>query len=235
MSEYQITYGKSIISYTLVYSDRLTLGIKVYPDKSVKVTAPMDASLQKIEEKVHSKAAWILKQQDFFLSFHPMTPPRRFISGETHKYLGKQYRLKVKENRIESVKLQGGNINVNVKDKNNSQRIEQLLKQWYKTKADVHFQLLFDECLPLVSTFYRGTPSLKYRWMDKRWGSCSRNGEILLNLELIKASKKSIEYVILHEFCHLVHMNHSAEFYTLLEKLSPDWRKIKDELERMMV
>ena len=71
--------------------------------------------------------------------------------------------------------------------------------------------------------------------MDKRWGSCSHNGEILLNLELIKASKKSIEYVMLHELCHLVHMNHSAEFYTLLEKLSPNWRNIKDELERMMV
>ena len=71
--------------------------------------------------------------------------------------------------------------------------------------------------------------------MDKRWGSCSPKGEILLNIELIKAPKKCIEYVIIHELCHLAHLNHSAAFYDLLAKLSPAWKKTKYELEKLMV
>lgn len=235
MIKQQIKYGSSTIEYSLSYAERLTLGIKVYPDKSVHVIAPIGTSTDKISEKVHSKAAWILRQQDFFLSFHPITPPRRFISGETHLYLGKQYRLKLVETDKESVKLHGGNITIFSKDNSNKNRIEKLLKAWFKNKADQHFSKLFQELAPLAKPFFSGTPTLKYRWMDKRWGSCSQKGEILLNTELIKAPKKCIEYVIIHELCHLAHLNHSAAFYELLEKLSPNWRKTKYELEKLMV
>lgn len=230
-----IIYGNTTIDYLLDYADRKTLGIKVYPDKTVHVVAPSNAKIEKVREKVRSKASWIIRQQDFFLSFHPITPPRKFISGETHKYLGKQYRLKVNCNEKESVKLQGGNIFINIKDKTDTKRIETLLKKWYRSKAELHFTQILKESLPLVNSFYPGVPVLKFRWMDKRWGSCSKNGEIILNTELIKASKKSIEYVIFHELSHLAHLNHSAAFYRLLDKLAPDWRKTKDELEKMMV
>ncbi len=235
MVKEQITYGTSIIEYSLAFAERKTLGIKVYPDKSVHVIAPTGTSMEKVSEKVHSKAAWVLRQQDFFLSFHPITPPRKFISGETHLYLGKQYRLKLVEAEKESVKLQGGNITVYCKHKDNKHRIEKQLKEWYKTKADQHFNKLFEELAPLAKPFYEGMPTIKYRWMDKRWGSCSQKGEVLLNNELIKTPKKCIEYVIIHELCHLAHLNHSAAFYELLDKLSPDWRRTKDELEKLMV
>lgn len=230
-----IVYGNTTIEYSLVFTDRKTLGIKVYPDKSVHVIAPTGTSMDKITEKVHNKAAWVLKQQDFFLSFHPITPPRKYISGETHMYLGKQYRLKLIDADKESVKLHGGNITVYNKDKNNKKRIESLLKVWFKSKADLHFNKLFLEIAPLAKTFSNITPTLKYRWMDKRWGSCSQKDEILLNIELIKAPKKCIEYVIIHELCHMAHLNHSTAFYELLDKLSPNWRRTKEELEKLMV
>ncbi|MFA8451183.1 MAG: M48 family metallopeptidase [Bacteroidales bacterium] len=235
MVKEQITYGTSIIEYSLAFAERKSLGIKVYPDKSVHVIAPNGTSKEKVSEKVHCKAAWILRQQDFFLSFHPLTPPRKFISGETYLYLGKQYRLRLADADKESVKLYGGNITVYCKDKNNKQRIEKQLKAWYKTKADQHFNKLFEELAHLAKPFFEGTPTLKYRWMDKRWGSCSQKGEVLLNNELVKTPKKCIEYVIIHELCHLAHLNHSAAFYVLLDKLSPNWRRIKNELERLMV
>lgn len=231
----EIEYGTSKIQFLLEYANRKSLGIKVYPNSSVRVIAPLGADLMKIKEKVKSKAAWIIKKQAFFLAFFPLTPPRRFISGETHLYLGKQYRLKLIEADNESVKLQAGDINISIKDKTNKKHIESLLKAWYKSKAEIHFNKLFEECIPMAKTFYDSTPSLKYRWMDKRWGSCDKNGTIHLNLELIKASKKSIEYVIIHELCHLVHLNHSSAFYDLLNKFSPNWKRIKDDLERMMV
>lgn len=231
----KIQYGKSTIDYNLSYSNRKTLGIKVHPDKSVEVIAPTDTDNVEIKKKVRSKAAWILRQQNFFLSFHPITPPRKYVGGETHLYLGKQYRLKIIEGTEESVKLNSGRIVVTVKNKEDKPKIKRLLRSWYKSKADIHFKKLFDENIQLSSNLYKGEPDLKYRWMEKRWGSCDRNGTIHLNLELIKAPKICIEYVIIHEMCHLAHLNHSSAFYELLEKLYPDWRETKDRLERLMV
>ena len=235
MSNNHLKYGNTTIEYSLEYSDRKTLGIRVHPDNKVQVIAPNGASEQKVKERLKTKAAWILKQQNFFLSFRPLTPPRQFVSGETHLYLGKQYRLKLYESENESVKLQGGNISVYVNDKSDKSRIEELLKQWYKSKADNHFNTLFKSNLSRSRAFIDKSPTLKFRWMKKRWGSCAPDGTINLNLELIKAPKKCIEYVIVHELCHLVHLNHSTSFYKLLAELYPDWVETKDRLERVMV
>ncbi len=231
----QIQYGTTIIEYSLEFADRKTLGIKVHPNKKIQVIAPVNSSLAKIEKKLRSKASWILKQQDIFLSFHPLTPARRYVSGETHLYLGKQYRLKLIESEKDSVKLQGGNIEIKTKSKADNKHIENQLKKWYKSKAEIHFNSLFEESIPLSNEFYNGAPTLKYRWMKKRWGSCDKKGCVHLNLELIKASKKSIEYVIIHELCHLTHLNHSKAFYELLEKIHPDWKVTKDRLEKLLV
>lgn len=235
MTKEQIQYGTSLITYNLEFAERKTLGIKVHPDKSVQVIAPLESCPSKVKEKVYKKASWILKQQDFFLSFHPLTPARKYISGETHLYLGKQYRLKVVESESESVKMGGGYIQVAVTSKGDKHQIEKLLKNWYKQKAVSHFNKLFTESVPLTKQFYNGTPTLKYRWMSKRWGSCDKDGTIHLNLELIKAPKSCIEYVIIHEMCHLKYLNHSRAFFELLEKVYPKWKQTKDKLERLMV
>lgn len=230
-----IQYGHTTIDFHIAYVERKTLGIRVHPDMRIEVLAPLDAPQSKILEKVHSKAAWILKQRDFFLSFRPLTPPRRFVSGETHLYLGKQYRLKLVEADEEKVKMQGGFITVFCKDVSDKTRVEKFLKNWYKAKAIVYFKRLFEDMQPRIYSFYNGEVELKYRWMEKRWGSCNHRGEITLNLELIKAPRACIEYVLLHECCHLAHLNHSSSFYRLLEELCPDWRAVKSRLEHFMV
>jgi predicted metal-dependent hydrolase len=230
-----IQYGNSKIDYELEFSNRKTLGIRVHPDRSVQIIAPEATSIDVIENKMRSKASWILKQQDFFLQFHPKTPARKFVSGETHLYLGKQYRLKVVESDKESVKLFGGNIWVYVNSKTDNEAVKRLLKQWYATKAKKHFTELYDKCLPIAKTIHSGPTKLQHRWMTKRWGSCDKDGVIHLNYELIKAPKKCIEYVIIHEMCHLLHLNHSKAFYELLESVYPEWIETKSALERLMV
>lgn len=231
----QVQYGKTCIAYNLDFVERKTLGIKVHPDKTVHVSAPLDTSLEKVKEKVRSKADWIIRQQAFFLSFEPLTPARRYVSGESHLYLGKQYKLKVREDKSESVRLRGGVMEVFTKDKSDNKKVERLLKNWYRAKAKQHFEQLFQLARPLAARFSDVEPYLEHRWMDKRWGSCSRDGKILLNLELIKAPKKCIHYVIVHELCHLAHPNHSRAFWELLEKQIPDWRGVKVRLEHLMV
>ena len=231
----QIKYGNTLINYQLEFVKRKSLAIKVHPDKSVNVIAPKGSNIEKIREKVRKKASWIVRQQDFFLSFHPLTPARKFISGETHLYLGKQYRLKLHTDSNSSVKLAGGFINVCIDNIEDKSRIEKLLNNWYKEKANHHFQQLFQENLAFAKSLHKKEPQLSSRWMKKRWGSCNKDGKIILNFELVKAPKKCIEYVIIHEICHLKYLNHSNSFYNLLSKEYPDWKATKDRLERILV
>lgn len=229
-----VQYGSTLLKFSLAYADRKTLGIKVHPNRNIEVIAPLDAEIAQVKKKVKSKAPWILKQQEFFLSFEPRITPRKYISGETHYYLGRQYRLKLHKAAKESVKLQGGLIHIQTKDPKDIKKVESLLKQWYQSKADIHFPQLFEESLTLTKRFYPHNPTLKYTWMKKRWGSCSNKGLIRLNMELIKAPKHCISYVIVHELCHLVHLNHSTAFFKLLETHFPDWKATKKKLEELM-
>lgn len=232
--KHSITYGTTIIEYNLEYSDRKTLGIKVHPDSRVDVTAPIDASDNKVKQKVKSKAHWILKQQEYFISFRPLTPPRKYISGETHLYLGKQYRLKIKQSKEESVKLIGGNIIINTVNKKDKERIQKQLSHWYESKAKKHFEEIFKNWISIYPINNPKNPSLEMQWMKKKWGSCDQKGKIKLNVELIKAPKACIQYVMVHEICHLTYLNHSKDFYKLLDKHYPNWRKVKTRLEHIM-
>jgi predicted metal-dependent hydrolase len=182
----------------------------------------------KVKEKLRKKAPWIIRQQSFFLSFHPKTPARKFIGGETHLYLGRQYRLNIVKIKIESVKLKGKFIEVATTDKS---RAKQLVSEWYLQNAKSKFQAIAQ---PLIDKFKKHNvqPStIVLREMPTRWGSCTPKGKIILNPELIKAPKGCIEYVIIHELCHLVYRNHDTLFFDLQNIMMPDWKRWKDRLE----
>jgi len=229
--EHAIQFGSRQICFHLSYSNRKTLGITVTADMNVLVKAPVDAQLDHIIEKVKKKAPWIIKQQSFFLSFHPKTPERKYISGETHLYLGRQYRLKVTIGRKNEVTHRGSFIEVITKDK---ARAGELLKQWYRVKAKDKFAEIAE---PLINKFKKHNTEPKGLFiqdMPTRWGSCTPKGKIILNPELIKAPRHCIEYVIIHELCHLVHHDHTQKFIDLQTKEMPDWEKWKNKLERLL-
>lgn len=228
---YSIEFGSKKIDFALEYSDRKSLGITVTPDLYVRVKAPFDTSLEKVKGKLKRKAPWIIKQQSFFLSFHPKTPARKFVSGETLLYLGRQYRLKIILDKEESVKLKGKFLEVKTTDK---LKAKQLVHKWYLQNAKSKFHLIAHE---LISNFkkYKVEPSsIVLRNMPTRWGSCTPKGKLILNPELIKAPRGCIEYVIIHELCHLVYLNHTQKFFDLQTKEMPDWIKWKMKLEKLL-
>jgi len=220
--------------YELFYTDRKTLGIKVYPDTSVKVFAPIDTDLPIIEQHLKAKRRWIEKQQRSFQTYLPATPPRQYIGGESFLYLGKQYMLKIEPSTAEEVKLYQGRLVVKTVNPD-ATHIKKLLQQWYIARATILFNKLFEEQFYLFKRFGLEKPILQIKKMEKRWGSCTPQQKIILNPELIKAPVVCINYVILHELCHLVHHNHSKSFYRLLENFMPDWQKYKQLLETKMV
>ena len=226
-----IQFGSKQIYFQLEYSNRKSLGITVKPDLSVLVNAPIDTSLEKVKEKLRKKAPWIIRQQSFFLYFHPKTPARKYISGETHLYLGRQYHLRIIQNNFESVKLKGKYIEASVNDKLSA---EQLVGEWYLQNAKLKLRTIAQ---PLIDNFkkYNIEPSsIVLRDMPTRWGSCTPKGKIILNPELIKAPKGCIQYVIIHELCHLVHHDHTQKFIDLQTKEMHDWEKWKMKLEKLL-
>lgn len=226
-----IQFGSKQIDFRLEYTNRKSLGITVTPDLYVLVKAPVEASLEKVKEKLKKKAPWIIKQQGFFLSFYPKATARKFISGETHFYLGRQYRLKIVVGKIESVKIKGKFIEVIAADKT---RVKQLVKEWYLQNAKTKFTAIAQ---PLIEKFkiHKVEPStIVLREMPTRWGSCTPKGKIILNPELIKAPKGSIQYVIVHELCHLVYRDHTQNFIDLQTKEMRDWEKWKNKLEKLL-
>jgi len=226
-----IQFGSKQIYFQLEYSNRKSLGITVKPDLSVLVKAPADTSLEKVKEKLRKKAPWIIRQQSFFLYFHPKTPARKYISGETHLYLGRQYRLRIIQNNFEFVKLKGKYIEATMTDKT---RAEHLVVEWYSQNAKLKLRTIAQ---PLIDNFkkYNIEPSsIVLRDMPTRWGSCTPKGKIILNPELIKAPKGCIEYVIIHELCHLVHHDHTQKFIDLQTKEMSDWEKWKMKLEKLL-
>jgi len=226
-----IKFGSRRIDFQLEFTNRKSLGITVRPDLSVIVKAPVDTSVEKIKEMIHKKAPWIIRQQSFFLAFHPKMTERKFVGGETHLYLGRQYRLKIITESVESVKLKGKFIEVATIDKS---RISQLVKDWFLRNAKKKLNLIATELIEKFNKYNIEPSSVVLREMPTRWGSCTPKGKIILNPELVKAPKGCIEYVIIHELCHLVHHNHTQKFIDLQTKEMPDWEKWKNKLEKLM-
>ena len=226
-----IQFGTKQIDFYLEYSERKTLGISVTPDLKVQVKAPLGTSLEKIKTKLRKRAPWIIRQESFFLSFHPKTPARKFIGGETLLYLGRQYRLKIILNKKESIKLKGGFIEVVAL---NHTTVKQIINEWYLRNAKIKIRGIAQ---PLIDNFKKHNvepSSIVFRDMPTRWGSCTPGGKIIINPELIKAPKGCIEYVIIHELCHLVHHDHTQKFIDLQIKEMPNWEKWKMKLEKLL-
>jgi predicted metal-dependent hydrolase len=229
----QVNYGSKSIEYKLSFAARKSLGIKVMPDGLVSVIAPNDSNIIDINKKVKSKANWILKKQAFFCSYKPHTPERKYVNGETHLYLGRQYKLQIIEDTINEIKIYRGEMIMKTK-KTNPEFLEKKLNEWYKEKAIFLFEEMLESALEKFNKYKIEKPVLDIRLMQKRWGSCTKSGKIILNTELIKAPKGCIEYVVIHELCHLVHHNHNKTFYELQEKMIPDWKILKERLEHVL-
>lgn len=225
------SYGQHNIEYQLSFEERKNLSISVLPSKEVLVKAPRNTGLGEIEKKLRKKAAWILKQIRYFDKFHPLHPPRKYVSGETHYYLGRQYRLRVRKDAKEIVRLVGKFFMAYTKDPGNNHQVEYLMRQWY---AD-HAKSFLDDCiknhLEKIPGLDINSLQIKYKYLKKQWGLKNSDNSVTFNIELVKTPIQCIDYVIVHELCHLVHSYHDDRFYKLLKKVLPDWQKRKEQLE----
>ena len=230
----QVQWGRTTVHYSYTFAPRRTMAIHVHPDLSVSVVAPEGAALGAIREKVRKRAAWIRKSRREFELYLPKTPPRRYVSGETHRYLGRQYRLKAVQGEELGVKCLRGYLWVTTRAKPDSEEVARHLNEWYRVRAHVIFQERLSVCYERARRLGISPPPLTIRKLSTRWGSCTRAGRIILNLDLIKAPKDCIDYVITHELCHLKEHHHGPRFWRLLERVMPDYEERKRRLNLMV-
>ncbi len=234
-NKHLVVYGRKTIDFSLLYCDRKTMEIAVLPDSTIVVKAPVQSDIALIEKKIIKRARWILKQLSYFKQFQPKTPDRSYVNGETHLYLGKQYRLKLAIGPENSVKLTRGFFHITCQNEPTPDAVKKLLNQWYSEKAQLQLAESMDRCWPKFDGLGIGQPIISIKRMQTRWGSLSDKGTVTLNTDLIRAPKECIDYVVTHELCHLKYHDHSPEYFKLLDSVIPGWEKIKHKLELSMV
>ena len=229
-----------LVNCEIKRSRRRTVALYVHPDKSVEIRMPLLFSVDEIEPFLIKHSRWLFNRLD--LPEKKPVEPKKFVSGELHYFLGKQYPLEVVASDKNSVVFDNEKIVIRQRvDKSTSQQVggslsrqdlvEKLLDRWYLEQAKRVFREI---SIPLVESMkkYNVAPkSFAIKKMKTRWGSCSSKGNINLNLHLIKLPEQCIKEVILHELCHLVHFNHSKDFYALMTAEMPDWKVWKKEIK----
>lgn len=228
-------YGRDHIAFEVIYTKRKTMEIAIHPDARVIVKAPTGISADKIAARLVKRARWIRKQLNYFQQFVPRTPARQYVGGETHLYLGRQYRLRIRKGKESDVKLKGACFQISTPDHTSRETVKGLVDDWYKEHARKIFDQRLEICFEKAKGLKVPLPNIQLRKMSKRWGSCSQDGYILLTPELIKCPLYCIDYVIMHELCHLKDHTHSHNYYKLLAKFMPDWVRRKERLERALV
>lgn len=223
----QTTAGPASLKRT----SRKTLAISVLPDGSLELTAPEDAAEDSILKKVEKRSRWIATQRRNFRDMNATPAAQRYISGATHRYLGRQYRLKVSRGTNAHILLKGAYFEVLTLDET-EESVKADLTSWFRAKAAEQFARRLETWKPWCRKHRLPEPSLQIRRMPKRWGSAGSSGRIALNPELIHAPARCIDYVIVHEICHLRYPNHDRAFYRLLSTLMPDWQTMKQKLEQ---
>lgn len=232
--KYFLEIRDNMITYAVVRSKRKTIGITVHRNGEVKVSAPFRISEKQIREIVQKKAAWIVKKINEVREMNSNTVCREFISGEKFLYLGKEYTLKVVEKHAgkAEVLMQDDTIAVYVPqglpEENRKQVIMESLVKWYRQCFDD----IIKERIEKYSLQLKVNPcKVAIKDQKTRWGSCSRKGNINLNWRLVMAPMSIIDYVIVHELCHLRIMNHSKDFWDLVKSILPNYSESRKWLK----
>ena len=194
----------------------------------VRVVVPKSLSDSRIRELISKRTTWIktkLKER----SEYPLLKSKEYVSGETFPYLGKNYRLKVVEGRNPSLKLKNGFLVATICDRKGEQKtIKMLLENWYRRHAEVRLREKTERLAKIVGISPSSVTIKNYK---SRWGSCSIKGEITYNWRIILAPHRIVDYVVVHELCHLLEHNHSPRYWRHVESNVDDLRECRDWLK----
>lgn len=201
------------------------------PEGRVRVSVPLRINDEAVRLAVISKLAWIRRHQKTFAE-QPRQSRREMVSGESHYFMGRRYRLRVLEHGGPSgVNCKGNSeLTMRVRYGTGREKREQVLNDWYRRHMKACMPDLIGKWQPVIGVRVADWGIKK---MKTRWGSCNvRDHRVWLNLELAKKSPQCLEYVLVHEMVHLLERHHNDRFKALMDRFMPQWRLYRDELNR---
>jgi len=230
---HQITVNDIVIN--VIRKDIKNLHLAVYPPNGrVRIAAPLKVDDDAVRLFAISKLSWIKKNQAKFVNQERQTE-RRFISGETHYFKGQRYRLNViNHSGYSKVVLRNKQyIDLYVQKDSTEQQREKVMNNWYRKNLKEQIPVLIEKWQKIIGV---EVTEWEVKIMKTKWGTCNRDARrIWLNLELAKKPEKCLEYILVHEMVHLLERNHTERFVAFMDKFMPQWRSIKDELNRSVL
>lgn len=211
----------------VIYRTRTKSAEITIENEVVNVIVPNSLTQTQIRGLINKRLAWI---KNTLVAQAKVGKPKviEYVNGESFPYLGKNYRLKIVKGEEPAAKLSSGYLSVTA---NSTEAIKEAIKQWYFRLAQkrlVEKTTRFSEALGVSPR------SVSIKDFKTKWGSCSKNGDIAYNWKIIMASNNLVDYVVIHELCHLKELNHSAKFWKLMDRYKPDWRECKLKLASLL-
>ncbi|WP_195946894.1 M48 family metallopeptidase [Paraclostridium bifermentans] len=212
------------IRFNIIYRKRKTMSLEIKRDGSINVTAPNGLDKTFIVDKVKNKSDWIIKKLDEIEVLNNNRYTRSYESGDIYLYLGNEYILEVlvdKSTIGTSVILENNKLIVR-SNSNNKDVIQHALKNWYTDET----LGIVKERINYYNLFFKDTvTSIKIKDQKSIWASCTYKNEILFNLRCSMMPIQIIDYIVVHEMCHMEHRNHSKDFYLAVERILPDYKE----------
>ena len=229
-----VTAEENQITYFLEQKQVKNMNLRIRKDGSVYVSANPSVPVEEVDAFVIRKGDYIMKAVNQFHQMQMYRPePKRYVSGETFCIQGRGVRLAVSKDQKDSLTTDGVYLYLKVKDPDDYEKKHRMVTKYLDQQCREVFQEELNHLYPVFQKYEVAKPQLRIRDMDTRWGSClAGKGIITLNKRLLEAPRNCIEYVVMHELCHLVHPNHSKHFYQFLTMMMPDWKQRKEALDK---
>lgn len=220
--------------YNLERKNVKNINLRIKANQRIFVSANNSVTEKTIESFLISKSEYILKALDHYAELEKYSPkPKQYVNGETFRILGHNRRLKVAQGKKNTVETDESFILLTVKDISNFELKKKTMDKWIKDYCKTTLQNVCESIYPKFQKYEVAFPTLRFRYMVSRWGSCQpKRGILTFNIALIEAPLSCIEYVVTHEFTHFLQPNHSRQFYQLLAMFMPDWNERKKILEK---
>lgn len=220
--ELKFDYGSRIITFNLIYRKRKTMSIEVETTGEVTVIVPVGTATEDVIEKVKSRAGWIVSKQYESKFINDTKVEREAVSGESYMYLGRNYSLDIRvDENIDniSVKLFQGKFVVNTYTKDED-LIKKAMENWYREKTLAKVK----ERVSYYSSYFNDeVTTVKVKEQKKRWASCTSKNELLFNWRCVMAPVFVLDYIVVHEMCHMEYKNHSKDFWNRVYAVMPDY------------
>ncbi|ALZ77328.1 SprT family zinc-dependent metalloprotease [Rheinheimera sp. F8] len=207
------------IQYSLKQSKRKTTSILIERDGSVTVLAPESYDIEKVQSIIEEKRSWIYRNLAEWEDLNRTRVEREFVSGEGFPYLGSNYRLKLVNEQKEDLILKNGYF---LMRRDKAEHGSDLFKNFYRTKGLMRITKRVAHYAPKLGVEYR---AIRVMDLQHHWASCTPKGDLNFHWRCLMAPLSVLDYIVVHELAHLVHLNHGPAFWNLVDKILPSYSK----------